>query len=249
MILLTFVAVIFTGILLFLMFMRIQAKMGKMVGGKVTSEKFEFSMVPLPGHQVAAVPTMEPVGQEELGTLARQLSGITSDSQVIPTNLETACFIHLFDDDNHEVLVKKLYALTNYITTPFSKEGDVLLGDLVVINIATESSECMQAIQRLLLLNNRKYMRLFFICRNYSSKPLPTFKPYANQLTTFRLPFLTYGPIEARSRGLTSDQQEPTDPPNSIYYGPSNIYTMPAVYIEPKDENVICMHYTRNISQ
>lgn len=234
MILLVFAFVVISVIVVFLLVMQVQSKLERMTGGTVSTAHYSFSMTPLPPTK-EVLPTLEPLTPEEVAVVAKQMAAVQSSEQVVPKGIQSACFIHIFDDEDQEELARTLYSLTQYITTPFSSGTPQLLGDIVVINITTQADYVVPMMQRLLLLNNKKYMRLFFICRDHLSKPLPTLKPYANGITSFHLPFITYAPIT---------QKKDTDPINSIYYGPAHIFNTPPIYIEPNDENVICLRYS-----
>lgn len=239
MIIAVFGVLLLTAAVAFLLILRVQAKLEKMKGGRRRTEHFEFEMGPLPPPAPdSAVATLQPVSAQDVADLAAAQQRLATEHP-LPMNPRSVVIVHLDDRDDEATLVRKLYALTRYIHTPYSTAASTaastkLLGDLVIINIATEEDYVVPIIQRLLLLNNRQYPRLFFVCRRHDGTLQP-FKPFANQLTTFQLPFFKYAPIA---------EKQDTDPEYSVYFGASNVYEMPALYAEPNDENVICLQYS-----
>lgn len=244
MIIAVFGVVLLTAVVAFLVVMRVQAKLQKMTGGARRTEHFEFEMAPLPPPAPeSAVASLQPITPAQLVALAEQQSRYARENP-IPPSVQSAVVIHVDDRDDLPTLTRKLYSLTDYITTPYSPTrrglaGDPrqearLRGDIVIVNIATDDDHAVPVIQRLLLLNNQDYPRLFFVCRGHDGALQP-FQPFANQLTTFRLPFFKYAPI--------ADKRD-DDPEYSVYFGASNVYETPAIYAEPNDENVICIHYS-----
>lgn len=239
MIVAVFGVMVLTVAIAFLLIMRIQAKLEKMKGGRRQTSHFEFEMGPLPPPAPEnAIATLQPISSQDLVDLAARQQRIANE-QALPSNPHSVAILHADDRDDEPTLVRKLYALTQYIHTPYSPaqsnaQSTSLLGDLVIINIATEEDYVVPIMQRLLLLNNRQYPRLFFVCRRHDGTLQP-FKPFANQLTTFQLPFFKYAPIA---------EKQDSDPEYSVYFGASNVYEMPALYAEPNDENIIYLKYT-----